>query len=521
MAGAEISFFSRAAKGLARLAALTLLTAAGPGAAADGVFTYALEGAPESLDFAKTTTERAIRVAWLLCDALVNVSKDGQSLEPGLAESWKSSADGLSVVMKLRAGVRFHDGSALDAAAVKASLERQFRPSHPLYTKDPRNVQEQVLVELIDDIGVVDRLTLAFKLKYPGLHYLSQSEIVSPTALRKLGKDFGRNPVCSGPFKFESWTPEQIILTANDQYWGGRPQIERVVFRFIADGKAVVEALLKGEVDFVARLPDPVWFERLRESPRTKSVPFAGLNLYYLGFYTERPPFDNPTLRRAVAHAINAPRAALFLGRGVAVPAKGSLPPGVRGHDPEVSQGPYDPQAARELLSKSGLTAIPTLRVVHNSALTFTAEIAGAIQSDLRRIGIQVELLGKPGWPEVVAAVRKREGDMFLYSWNVRAPYPERFLLPLFHSRAAGTTNLTHYRNPALDKSIDDALRLPEGPAQNRLLSQAQRLIVEDAPMVFLYHAIRVAAYADRVQGLELNLGLLPHDKLVKTDLVR
>ena len=490
-------------------------------AAAEKVFTYALEGTPEALDFAKTSTERAIRVSWLLCDALVNVSKDGQRLEPGLAESWQFSADGLEVAMKLRAGVQFHDGTPLDAEAVKANLERQFRPAHPLYTKQPRNVQEQALGELIDEIRLVDRTTLALKLKYPGLHYLSQAEIVSPTALGKLGAAFGRNPVCSGPFKFESWSADQLVLTANDRYWAGRPKIDRVVFRFIAEGKAVVDALLKGEVDFVARLPDPVWFERLRESPRIKSVPFPGLNLYYLGFYTERPPFNDPVVRRAVAQAINVPRAALFLGRGVAVPAKGSLPPGVRGHDPEVNQGPYDPRAARELLVKHGQTALPTVRVIHNSALTFTAEVAGAIQSDLRRIGIRVELLGKPGWPEVVGAVQRREGDMFLYSWNVRAPYPERFLFPLFHSKSAGTTNLTQYRSATLDKLIEEALRIPEGPAQNRLLGQAQRQIVEDAPMVFLYHAIRVAAYSDRVQGLELNLGLLPHDKLVKVDLTR
>ena len=201
MAGAEISHRQAAKRLLARLAALTLLTAAGVTAAADRVFTYALEGAPESLDFAKTSTERAIRVAWLLCDALVNVSKDGQSLEPGLAESWKSSADGLSVVMKLRAGVRFHDGSALDAEAVKASLERQFRPSHPLYTAEPKNVQEQVLAELIDDIRVIDRLTFSLKLKYPGLHYLSQSEIVSPTAVRQARQGFRPQPGLQRPFQ--------------------------------------------------------------------------------------------------------------------------------------------------------------------------------------------------------------------------------------------------------------------------------------------------------------------------------
>ena len=107
---------------------------------------------------------------------------------------------------------------------------------------------------------------------------------------------------------------------------------------------------------------------------------------------------------------------------------------------------------------------------------------------------------------------------MFLYSWHVRAPYPERILLPLFHSGSAETTNLTQYHNPLLDKLLGEALQLPEGPAQNRLYSQAQRLIVDDAPMVFLYHATKMAAHTDRVRGLELNLGSLPHDKLVKVD---
>jgi peptide/nickel transport system substrate-binding protein len=159
------------------------------------------------------------------------------------------------------------------------------------------------------------------------------------------------------------------------------------------------------------------------------------------------------------------------------------------------------------------------LRLVHNSAVTFDSELAGAIQNDLRRIGITVELIGKPSFSELVKAVRAREGDMFLYGWHVRAPYPERVLVPLFHSRSVGTTNLTYYKNPNLDHMLDEALRLPDGPVQTGIYSQIQKTIVEDAPMVFLYHAIRMAAYADRVQGLELDLAALPHDKLVKVDL--
>jgi peptide/nickel transport system substrate-binding protein len=108
---------------------------------------------------------------------------------------------------------------------------------------------------------------------------------------------------------------------------------------------------------------------------------------------------------------------------------------------------------------------------------------------------------------------------MFLYSWHLRAPYPERLLIPLFHSRSPQTTNLTQYKNLEIDRLLDEAPRLPEGPAQSRAYSQVQKLIVDDAPMVFLYHATRMAAYAARVQGLELNLGSLPHDKLLRVDL--
>ncbi len=504
---------------LLAFAAFTLLSTSLLTEGAEKVFVYGLEGEPESLDFAKASSLRAERVTWLLCDALINTSKDGRSLEPGLAESWTVSPDGLRVAIKLRAGASFHDGTSLDAVAVKASIERQFRPGHELYSTNPPNSKESMLTGLIEDIQVQDGLTLLFRLRYPGLHYLSEVEIVSPTALARLGKEFGRNPVCTGPFKFEGWTSERIVLTANDRYWAGRPRIDRVVFRIASEGKALAEALVRAEVDFLPVLPDPLFLERVRENPRIKLLPVPGLNVYYLGFISERPPFNNPLLRKAVAQGINVSRIMQFLGRGTAVAAKGPLAPAMKGYDPAVSQTPYDPQASREFLSKGGYESGRILRLVYNSAVTFSSEIAGAIQNDLRRVGITVELLGRPSFRDMVAAVRAREGDMFLYSWHIRAPYPERLLMPLFHSRSVGTSNLTHYRNPTVDRMLDEAVRVPEGPQQRRIYSQIQGLIVEDAPMLFLYHATRMAAYQDRVQGLDLKLDVAPHDKLVKVDL--
>jgi peptide/nickel transport system substrate-binding protein len=485
------------------------------------VLVQALEGQPESLDTAKSSSERANRVLWVLGDALLNISKDGKSLESGLARSWTMSEDGLQVMFSLRPGVMFHDGTILNARAVRENFDRQFRPNHPLYSKEPGNTKEQWLTPLVDSIEVRDDLTLAFKLKYPGLHYLSQIEIASPTALAKLGPGFARAPSYTGPFKFDSWDKERLVLVANDRYWGGRPKVDQVVFQFIPGGEAVVEALLKGGVDFSPVVPEPTLFERLRDDSRIKLAQVPGLNVFYLGFYTERPPFNNPHLRRAVAHAVNVERAAQALGRGVALPAKGPLSPNMHGYDPAISQAAYDPRAAGELLKRVGQSPSLTLQLVHNNAVPFDVELAAAIRDSLRQIGVTVQLLGKPGFSEMVKAVRAREGDMFTYSWHVRSPHPERLLHPLFHSKFSGTSNLTQYSNPKLDRLLDEVLMVPEGPAQAKLYSQIQKTIVDDAPMVFLYHATRMAAYADRVKGLELNLGALPHDKLVKVDLAQ
>jgi ABC-type transport system substrate-binding protein len=507
------------ARALGALIIIALSGFAPPAAVAEKVFTYALAAAPESLDSAKTTSELAWYVTWLLCDSLVNVSADGRRVEPGLAESWTQSPDGLAVAIRLRAGAVFHDGTPIDAAAVKASFERQFRPDSRLYTADPPNGRESMLRDLIEDIEVQGPRALGFKLKYAGLHYLSQVDIVSPAGLTRHGRDFGRKPVCSGPFKFQSWSKEELSLTAHAQYWAGRPRIDRVAFRFIPEPKASVEALLNGEVDFTPLIREPALLERAREGPSVKLLTVPALNTGYLGFYTERSPFDSALVRLAVVRGIDVGRAALFLMRGMAVPAKGPLPPVVRAYDPEVSQAVFDPEAARGLLARAGHPQGLAVRLVYVGSVSWQSEYAAAIQGDLRRLGIRVELSPLPNYQAMVKAVRAREGDMFMDVWGVRAPQPERLLVPLFHSGAGNTTNWTRYRNAELDRLLDEARRVPEGPAQTKLYSRAQRLIVDDAPMVFLYHAARMAAHTDRVKGLAVNLLSLPLDKLVTVDL--
>jgi peptide/nickel transport system substrate-binding protein len=188
-------------------------------------------------------------------------------------------------------------------------------------------------------------------------------------------------------------------------------------------------------------------------------------------------------------------------------------------YDPAATQASYDPEAARQLLAKVGYDTNRPIRFVYNSGAAFGAELAHALQRDLQAVGLRVELIGKTNFRDLVEAAQKRDGDLFFYAWHVSAPYPERILKPLFHSGGAGRTNLTRYANPRVDRQLDEAMRLPAGPKQAALYAEVQRSIVDDAPMVFLYHATRMAVVSTRVRGLSLRLDVMPADKLQRVGL--
>lgn len=472
------------------------------------IFVYALEGEPETLDpGAKFYSERATRVKWLLFDALINIAEDGRRLEPGLAEKWALSDGGLRAELTLRAGVLFHDQTTVDADSVKACFERQF-------ATDLNDPKKQVLRELIEEIQLRGRYTLVFKLRYPGFEYLAQRYlyklgVVSPTALATLGTDFAKRPVGTGPFKDPVWLKDRIILSRNPAYWAGAPRVDQVHFRFIPDGSEAVEQLLTGDVDFIPSLSDPDSIQRVLTDPRVRVQVVPGYNVYYLGLFWTKPPFDNPSMRRAVARGVDAHKA-VFFGKGAAAAAMGPLPPHMQGYDPSLRQLRHDPEAAKTLLQEAGHDRTPVV-LLHYGPASFVRSLALAVERDLSDIGLNVERREFPTWPEFLSAVKNAEGHMFLYSWHMRTEDAQGFLRALFHSSNIGITNLTGYSNPEIDQALDIA------PPQE--YSTAQRKILDDAPMVFLAHWTRVAAHKLRVKNLRLNLGVLPQDKLAAVDL--
>jgi peptide/nickel transport system substrate-binding protein len=496
--------------------ACVLATIAHPALAAERSFIQRLNAEPISLDPAKSSRTQDDKVMWLLYDALTQLSADATKMQPALAERWEQSPDGLTYTFTLRKNVKFHDGTVLDAQAVKVSYERQYLASSPFYTTSPPNAYERVMSGLVKEIRIVDSHTVAITLHYPRPQQFAIMKIVSPQALTRNGRDLTRTPVGTGPFRLERWERDRIILTAFGEAWHGRPRLDQVVFPFVPETQAAMERLEAGEFDLVHEVA-PKFFERLAANPSLRLVKVGGLNLRFLGMQMGRPALQDRRVREAIVRAVDLERLATYVGRGAMLPARGPLPPASLGYDPQNRQPAHDLARARQLLQQAGVGADLTLRLLYNASLETWVEVVQAIRSDLRKVGVTIDLVGVPDWKTFHEERKKGTHDLYLYGWSVSTPDPDRFLTPLFQSKSPD--NFGHFNSPGVDELLAQARQPMDDARRLRLHRETSRLIVSEIPAVFLFHETTIAAYNARVAGLTLSLYGLPQDKLVNVEI--
>ncbi|MGE5849711.1 MAG: ABC transporter substrate-binding protein [Candidatus Methylomirabilota bacterium] len=478
-------------------------------------FVHRLTSEPTSLDPAKSNRIQDDQVMWLLYDALTQLSADGTRMEPALAERWEQSADGLTYTFSLRKNVHFHDGSPLDAEAVKVSYERQYLTGSRFYATSPPNAYERVLAGLIKEVQVLDPYTVAITLQYPRPSQFALVKVVSPRALMAHGLHLTRTPVGTGPFRLERWETDRILLTPFADSWRGRPRLSQIAFAIVPDLQSATERLEAGEFDFIPEVT-AYSLERLAANPLIRLVKVGGLNVRFLGMQVDRPAIKERRVREAIARAVDRERLATYLGRGAMIAARGPLPPASLSYDSQLHQPVFDPPRARALLKEAGMDSGLTLRLLYNAAVEPWSETAQAIRSDLRKVGVEIELLGTPDWKTYHAERRKGEHDLYLYGWSVSTPDPERFLFPLFHSKSPD--NFGHYSNPRMDELLEQARQPMDEGRRLRTYREATRVLLADVPAVFLYHQVNFAAHHVRVAGLTLNLYGLPQDKLTTVE---
>ncbi|MDV5368327.1 ABC transporter substrate-binding protein, partial [Enterobacter hormaechei] len=214
---------------------------------------------PQSLDPQVATAANDSRILVNIYEGLVRNADGSLTLEPGLATSWQVSDDGLTYTFQLRDHIQFHDGTSFNAQAVKFTFERMLDKHHPYYSTGPFPLS--FFFSAIDTIDTPDDLTVVFKLNKPFAPFLSNLAtpaglIVSPAAVKRYGKDFSRHPNGTGPFKFDEWTANQrVVVSANDNYWNGKPSLKHVVFRPITDANTRVAEMLSGGIDAIVEVP--------------------------------------------------------------------------------------------------------------------------------------------------------------------------------------------------------------------------------------------------------------------------
>ncbi|GGK22044.1 ABC transporter substrate-binding protein [Salinarimonas ramus] len=510
----------------AAIAATLILAPAAPPALAQtppGVLAIGQIAEPKSLDPAAVTAANDFRIVVNLYDGLVRYADGSFEIEPALAESWEVSEDGTVYTFTLREGVTFHDGTPVDAEAIVFNFDRMLDEEHPYHDTGPFPLS--FFFSAIEEVEAVDARTVRFTLNEPYAPFLSNLAyptglIVSPTAVAEHGADFGRNPVGTGPFRFESWDANTaVVVVRNEEYWDGAPPLEAAIFRPITDANTRVAEMLSGGIDVMVEVP-PDSVSRFAESEDFELYEQAGPHLWFLILNAKEPPFDDVRVRQAVNYAIDKETLVENVLQGTAEVASGPIPPAFAwAYNEELEPYPHDPERARQLIEEAGATGSTVTMFVTEggSGMLDPVPMGTAIQADLEEVGLDVEIETYE-WNTFLAQVNpglEGKANMAQMAWMTNDPDTLPYLA--LRSEAMpdnGGFNSGYYSNPEVDRLLQEARTATDQEERARLYKEMQEIVHEDAPWAFVanwkQNAVTSAAVDDF--ALQPSFFLLLHD---------
>jgi len=438
----------------------------------------------------------------MIFDTLVRYSDAGVDLVPDLATQWEIAPDAKSLTFHLRRDASFTNGRAVVSGDFKYAIERVLTPSvrskGTEYFRSIVGAEDFVAgrAKEVTGIETPDAWTIIFRLTEPDPIFVQKlampfAAAVPREAVDQWGNDdFSRHVIGSGPFTLKEWrSGERIVLVRNPHYFDPSwPRLDAIVQLIGVDLDLEWLKFETGELD-VSAIP-PAEFLRVMKTPKLKALAehIVTLSTDYLGMNCQMKPFDDVRVRRAFNLAIRKDKASAILN-GRAVPAVGILPPGLPGYDPNIDGYPYDPTKAKALLEAAGVGRdfAPTLWMRADQTEMTLGE---SIQQDLAEVGVHAVL--KPlAWSSLLEAIRQpNTADLFSLGWEADFPDPQNFLEVLFAKKQFGANNDTFYSNPQVEKLLAEAAPVSDLSRRYQLYDQAQKLIMQDAPWVVLYHPV-------------------------------
>jgi peptide/nickel transport system substrate-binding protein len=454
----------------------------------------------DELDPRTTDTQEGYIVAANVYDCLVMYDYGATTIRPGLAESWEISTDGLEYTFHLRQGVSFHDEAPFNADAVvtwfnsikEGAPGSQFDATRMIYTQD-------YVTSKVDRVEKVDDATVKMFLPAPYAPLLANlaipvASMISPNAIALGLDELAVNPSGTGAFRLakkDDWTRDsQLVLTANPDYWGGAPKVQRFIFKVVPESSTRLQQVEAGDIDIAWALSAED-IQRAKDNPDLKVVEADGLNTNNVELNTSKEPFTSKEVRQALNYAVNREELSEGLYNGNMTVAGGVLPPVDWAYNPDLQSYTYDPDKARELLATAGYGQDNPLR------FTFMAytiprgynpagdRLATAIQEYWSEVGVEAEIQTEE-WTQYRTDRRANMFQCSLSGWQGDNGDPDNFLYSLLATDSMGAGNTAYYSNPEFDQLLVQAQQVADQEERTAIYHQAEQLAVDDAPWVFL-----------------------------------
>jgi peptide/nickel transport system substrate-binding protein len=506
------------------------------------IFTFGEFGNPVQLDGAVVTDGISFRVLRQGCETLFGFEPGTTNPVPALATSATASEDGLTWVLELNEGITFHDGTPFNAEAVKWNFDRWRDTSNPYHF--PEQVFEYYGAQFngfddessIASVEATSEYQVTFNMRQPVGAFLNNLampmfSIASPAAIEANGVNYGTPDVgfvCTGPFKFVSWTNDvETVLERNPDYWQEIPSnIDRIVFRQIPDRAASFAALQDGAID-AFESPNVEDIEAIEANEELYIQFRPSFNVFYLAFNYRIQEFRNPLVRQAISLALNR-QEIVDAYYAQAIPANTFNPPSIAIGFNDAIETPYNPEDARALLAEAGfpegIDQVNVLALDAEGNVTETIEatipfslfympvvrpynpdgegIGELMVGYLQEIGINAQLDEAGDWATYLD--ERRNGNllgMYQLGWTGDNGDPDNFIGYFFADVATPLAREGYYANPELSSVLLEARTLTDPSAREALYDQAEQIVFDETARIFIAHGQVPMAFSNRVSG--------------------